>query len=960
MSRKKLFNHKINLPDLNIQFQIPRLAILGVIFMGLFCWLMVRLYHLQILEGESIQQKYVSSIEKTQRLPGTRGRIYDRNGVIVADNRLSYDLTLEDSQNYPTKAERQKTLNGIAYSLIQIVNDDVKLNTVIPIELDSDGNYVYTAEGTRLSRFKADLYGKTKIEDMSPEEASISAHDMMIYLCSKEKFSIIKQIDEVYTEEEKKKFTLPDSYSDQDVLKIANIRYGLSLNSYRKYLPYTVATDISENAMIAIMENKVELQGADILQSNVRVYSGGDSMAPILGYTGMISALELESSKAQDLDYTNQSMIGKSGIEKSMENFLKGKDGMEQFYTDVVGNRRTDPEILEEPEAGQDIHLTIDVKLQDAVYRLLEQQIAGILLANMVELTKAEMPPAKEASQIRIPVDDVYFALWNNHVIDQEGLSGSEASELEQAVYQRFLQKKDLVKEQLYQSFELKGGSYAALSTEMQGYHDYIIIDVLKKRELLSADSVSWNREEKSFREYLTEAIKNGWIDFDQIASDEKYVNIEEEERLLEDKIMEYLAVDSAFELKIYEAMIREGSISPIEVCLLLYEQEVLPREDEDYQPLILGELDPYQFIRKKINNLQITPAQLALNPCSGSAVITNPQTGEVIACVTYPAYDNNRLANQMDSNYYKKLSSDLSLPMFNRATSQLTAPGSTFKPITVMAGLSEKVIMTDTSVLCDGVFDKVDPPLRCWNRNGHGMIKSSGDALQNSCNDYLCEITYLMGTDQNGIFSENVGLEKLQSYANMFDLNKKTGIELGEAEPHVTDQFAIPSSIGQGTHNYTTTQLARYTGTLANHGTSYQLSLIKNISETDGTSIQSFAPQVESQLTLPEESWNEIAGGMNRLVNANATLKTLQINAAGKTGTAEEAKNKPNHGLFIGYAPFEKPEIAVAVRIANGYSSGNVMGVAKGIFNYYFNLEEADKILTGKAYGVSNNVRTD
>ena len=209
-------------------------------------------------------------------------------------------------------------------------------------------------------------------------------------------------------------------------------------------------------------------------------------------------------------------------------------------------------------------------------------------------------------------------------------------------------------------------------------------------------------------------------------------------------------------------------------------------------------------------------------------------------------------------------------------------------------------------------------------------------------------------------MFSEEKGLDKLREYAGLMDLDKKTGIEIGEAEPHVTDRFAIPSSIGQGNHKYTTTQIARYTSTLANHGNSYNLSLIDKVTDSDGNMIQSFKPVLQSNVSIPDYIWNDVAKGMNELVKTNATLKDLKVNAAGKTGTAEESKTRPNHGLFIGYAPFEDPQIAVTVRVANGYSSGNVVGVGKEIFNYYFHLEDPANILTGTASGVSNNLRTD
>ncbi|WP_077609518.1 penicillin-binding transpeptidase domain-containing protein [Clostridium sp. Marseille-P2415] len=952
-------NHKLqkdkNFLSLRLLERIPRLAILCIFFGFLFLALIFRLYRLQIIEGATNQEEFMSSIMKTRRIAGSRGNIYDRNGKLLASNRLSYDITLEDSQNYRTKKERQRSLNGIAWQLIRLVRDEDKLNAVLPISVDEQGNYAFTDEGWKLSRFKADFYGKSSVDDLTEAEKSKTAEELMKELCGEKKFLI----GETYTEKEQEQYGLPQSLTPKEVLQIANIRYGLSLNSYRKYLPYLVASDVSEETMVAVLEKKRSLPGADIQESSVRVYYGGESLSSILGYTGPISAEELEKGNQEGSVYTNQSVIGKGGIEKSMEGWLRGQDGMEQFYTDVVGNPKSEPEITREAQTGKDVYLTINMDLQNAVYQMLEQQIAGILLANMTESKRADMPKAADASQIRISSDEVYFALLKNHVIDTGRLQETDATDLEKAVYETFVQKKEQVFRELSDSFDASGAGYESLSSELKGYHDYLLNSV-RKEKFLSEKSGSWDRKEKSFRQYLDDCIANGWIDLSQAETSEKYVTLENGERMAEEKIIADLKEDPEFDLQIFQAMIEEGSLTGEDVEKLLYEQGVLPKEDPDYALLLNGQLNAWQFIRRKIKNLEITPAQLALNPCSGSAVVVSPRDGEVLACVSYPGYDNNRLANQMDTAYYQKLAADLSLPLFNRATSQLTAPGSTFKPVTVIAGLNEGVISTDTSVVCTGIFDKVEPALRCWKRAGHGPVLSSADALKNSCNVYLSEITYRLGTEADGTFSEGKGLSKLQEYAGLLDLDKKTGIEIGEAEPHVTDQFAIPSSIGQGTHNYTTTQIARYTATLANHGSSYDLSLLYKITDADGNTVQSFTPKLQSTVSLPDYIWNDVAKGMNELVKTNASLKDLKINAAGKTGTAEEAKNRPNHGLFIGYAPFEDPQIAIAVRVANGYSSGNVVGIGKKIFNYYFQLEDPADILTGTASSVSNNLRTD
>ena len=123
-----------------------------------------------------------------------------------------------------------------------------------------------------------------------------------------------------------------------------------------------------------------------------------------------------------------------------------------------------------------------------------------------------------------------------------------------------------------------------------------------------------------------------------------------------------------------------------------------------------------YDFMINKIYNLEIEPAQLALEPCSASAVITDVKTGDVLACVSYPGYDNNRLVNNMDTDYYAKLSTDKSTPFFNKATQQTAAPGSTFKILSTIAGMSEGVIDDGTYINCTGSFDLVTPPINCWN----------------------------------------------------------------------------------------------------------------------------------------------------------------------------------------------------------------------------------------------------
>ena len=183
-----------------------------------------------------------------------------------------------------------------------------------------------------------------------------------------------------------------------------------------------------------------------------------------------------------------------------------------------------------------------------------------------------------------------------------------------------------------------------------------------------------------------------------------------------------------------------------------------------------------------------------------------------------------------------------------------------------------------------------------------------------------------------------------------MYDMDKSSGIEIPEASPGISDQYAVPSSIGQGTHSFTTTQLARYVTTLANSGTSYSISLLDQVTDSDGKVIQDYSPSIESHVSISNNTWNVIHQGMRAVIESKYEYTDMPIAVAGETGTAQESKSRPSHALFVSYAPYEDPEIALAVRIGNGYSSTNATLVGKDIYQYYFNLVDESQLITGSA----------
>jgi len=955
------------------KIRLKRTTVLLLVFGSLSFVLFRQLFDLQIIQGENYKSEFQTRTTKKRVIKSTRGKIFDRNGKELAKNILSYSVTFEDNGSYETTREKNLTLNGVAYRVLQILKENKdSLSNTFHILLDENGNYVFDVdEGFTLNRFRADIYGHPLIDDLKKEEKNATADEMVGYLSGEKGFSIVLEGKNAYTEEELSSHGLPKSLSKQEILQIAIIRYQLNTNSFKKYMPVTIATNVSEKSVAAIMENQNLLQGIDVVEDSIRQYVEDESMAPILGYTGKASSEELENLREENPDYSNDAIIGKAGIEQYMETTLQGTDGEETVYVDNLGKvLKIDENTRIEPVSGQDVQLTIDAEWQRGIYQILKQRVAGILLSKIEAVKTFDYEGVANASQIIVPIYDVYNALVSNSVINIEKFSDEDASETEKNLYAKFQQKQQQVFDTIKNRLTGENPpAYKEEDEQMQEYLTYICNTLLRDTlNVISKDAVdtsdetykAWTKDESiSLKEYLTYAASQNWIDISKISPEGDYLDSSEVYQSLTDYIIDYLKTDLQFSKLLYKYMLHEDTISGQELCLVLYEQGVLSKEDDAYEGLSSGATSAYDFMINKIWKLEIEPAQLALMPCSASAVITDVNTGEVFACVSYPGYDNNRLANNMDTEYYTSLSLDQSSPFFNKATQQTTAPGSTLKPLSAIAGMMEGVIDDGTYIECTGKFDLVEPPINCWNLYGHGALDIR-TAIEESCNTYFNMVGYMLGQKDDGQFSETQSLSALQKYATLMGLDKKTGIELTEATPHVSDQFAVPSYIGQGTHLYTTSELARYASVLANSGTVYKQTLLDQVKDSKGEVIQEYEPQVENILDVPQNVWNDIHDGMYRVVQTHEQFNGLGIEVAGKTGTAEIDIYHPNHGLFVGYAPASEPKYAIAVRIANGYSSGNACLAANDIFKYIFKLADEETILTGIASSDTSNTSND
>ena len=955
------------------KISLKRTTVLILVFVIMSVVLVRRLFDLQIIQGEDYISKFQARTTKERVLKSTRGNILDRNGDILASNVLSYSLTLEDNGTYTSTREKNLTLNGVAYQVLQILHsngDDITHS--FHIVVDKNGEYAFdVVEGFTLNRFRADIYGQALIDDLKDEQKTATADQMMEFLTGSEKFSIVLSGDRAYTEDELTSHGLPLTLTKQEMLDIATIRYELNTNSFKKYMQVTIATNVSEKSVAAIMENKTGLQGIDVVEDSIRQYIDDESMAPILGYTGKASSEELTELRKQNPDYSNDAIVGKAGIEQYMELTLQGTDGKETVSVDNLGKvLKIDEDTKVEPVAGDDVQLTIETDWQSAIYQILKQRVAGVLLTKIDAAKTFDYTYVTDASQIRIPIYDVYNALISNSVIDITKFSNEDASDIEKNLYAKFQQKQQRVFDTI--STKLNGSNppaYKDEDEETQEYLSYICNDLLRDTlGIISKDAIdtsdatykAWTTDETiSLKDYLTYATSQGWIDISSFSPEGEYLDSEEIYQALTAYIIDYLSTDTGFSKLLYKYMLQEDTISGQEICLVLYEQGVLDKNDDDYENLASGAMGAYDFMINKIYTLEIEPAQLALMPCSASAVVVDVKTGDVVALVSYPGYDNNRLTNDMDTDYYAKLALDQSSPFFNKATQQTTAPGSTLKLLSTIAGMEEGIIDEGTYIECTGTFDYVDPPINCWYKNGHGSLDIR-TAIEQSCNYFFNMIGFQLGKVGDNEFSEVQSLNKLQEYASLIGLDRKTGIELSEATPKVSDAKAVPSYMGQGNNLFTTSELARYATVMATSGNVFKLTLLDKVMDPKGEVIQEYEPEIEDVVNISSNIWDVIHDGMRRVIQTHSQFDGLGVEVAGKTGTAELDLRHPNHGLFVGYAPASDPEYAVAIRIANGYSSGNACLIANDIFKYMYNLADKDSILTGIASTDTSDTSND
>lgn len=341
-----------------------------------------------------------------------------------------------------------------------------------------------------------------------------------------------------------------------------------------------------------------------------------------------------------------------------------------------------------------------------------------------------------------------------------------------------------------------------------------------------------------------------------------------------------------------------------------------------------------------------------------GAIVVVDVKTGEPLAIASYPTFDLSSIIED-----YSDLLEAENDPLFNRALNGAYEPGSTFKPCTAIAGLTENIINTETQIECTGLFTKYADQgyaPACWiytqtdGQLTHGYDNVT-EAIKDSCNVFFYTV------------ADNLGIRKLMEYAKNFGLGESTGIELSETTGNMAnpdnhlnydvdswvDGDTVQAGIGQSDSMFTPLQLAEYCAAIANGGTRHSAAILKSVRSYDySRQLYQKETEVLSTVDSADYNWAAVQRGMYLMANditsssstvyyalSNYSYNGVSLPVAAKTGTSQLGEDKTNNAIFMCYAPFDDPEIAVAIVVERGLSGANLSRMARNVLDAYFSL---------------------
>ncbi len=900
------------------------LAAAAVIFMIL----VGRLFYMQIVNGEEADASLTSSVTREVTIPAARGNIYDRYGRPLAVNEAAFSVEIDDSitVDYEDADAEAVSLYKKLIKNGYVVGDDLPIT--------KDAPYEFTISSDELEEWKTNI-GLTK------KQMNYTAEETLNYLY--ERFGIT---DADMTEEEKRALvSLGININDKNIM-ITNLIMTIETNGgeivdelpISQEQPYYFLLEdedeiLSWKSSVSMSEEELDYDAEESMQYLIELFGIPENISPSMQrkvaavryslylqrykkYQPVTVAREINDEVIAAVEENLDKFPGVSVETESMRVYEDG-----EIFSNIIGYIRqiSDTELQEYSEYG---YTSGDIVGKTGIEKVMELELNGQDGKMLVEVDNMGRKISTLETEAPVSGDDVFLT------IDKE-LQISAYNYLKDALADAIITR---LTSELEKDVPV---TLKQLFTSMIDSNNISVTEVMKA--------------EDGYQKVLKDIILANDPDIDVTDSEDK----------TEAKQVLTNAVDN-------------GTISYTTLIYVMIEQGVITADDNYKARIASGELTPFNVIIEKLESGDLEPAETGLEPCTGSVVVSDVNSGEVLALVTYPSYDNNELVNTFNNEYYNKLLEDPTTPLVNRPLMQKKAPGSTLKMITAIAGLETGVITPDTQIRDKGVFkDAGTPYANCliYSLNGstHGYVDVS-HALEVSCNYFFYEVGYQLGNDTENPRSLK-GITILDEYYDAFGLNSPTGVEIGESAPSMaspsykeevikwqnpeatssqtawTSGDTIRAAIGQSVNSFSAASMNKYVATLANGGTRYKMHLLDKVKSSDGTVTEEVEETVENVLEIAPENLEAVYEGMLLVTQGSKgtlrnVFKDFPIDVAAKSGTAEENKNLSSHVWFVGFAPYDDPQIAVTVMIPFGDVTGSPAAVvARNVIGEYMGL---------------------
>lgn len=904
-----------------------RLFVLLVIVAAIFAVLVCRLFYMQIVNGEEASAGITSSVTREVSMPAARGNIYDRYGRPLAVNEAAFSIEIDDSiaVDYEDKNEQVVKLYEKMKENGYTVTDN------LPISRDTEPKF--TISGDELEEWKTDI-------GLDKKQMRYDAVRTLEYLY--DSYGLDGTVDE---NKKREIVSLGINISDKNIM-IMNLIMTIESNGGEIVDELPVSED---RPYTFIIENEKEIQ-----RWKKDVSMDGE---------------ELDNTAEESMEY----LIDLFGIPQNMSPAMQRKLAAVRYslylqrfkkYQPVTVAREINDKIIAEVKENLDIFPGVSVETE-SMRKYEEGDKFSNILGYIRQISDEEL---KEYEQYGYDSGDIVGKTGIEKVMELE-LNGKDGKMLVE------VDNMGRKISTLETEAPVSGNDvFLTIDKDLQIAAYNYLEDALAEAIITRLTSELEKDVPVTLKQLFTSMIESGSISVSSIMKAEEGYQLTLKNLILSyNKDIDISDSEQKTAAKqVLTKAVEDGTLSYTTMIFVMLEQGIITADDNYRSRIVSGELSPLEIIIDKLRTGDLTPAETNLNPCSGSVVVSDVNSGKTLALVTYPSYDNNELVNTFNNEYYNKLLEDPSTPLVNRPLMQKKAPGSTLKMVTAVAALETGIITPEQTIKDEGLFTKAGTPYaRCmiYSLNGstHGYVNVS-HALEVSCNYFFYDVSYMLGGETDDPTSLK-GITILDEYYDAFGLNSPTGMEIGENPPSMaspsykeeimkwqnpeatpsqtrwTSGDTIRAAIGQSVNSFSAASMNKYIATLANGGTRYKMHLIDKVKSSDGSVTQQTEEVVENIMEIDRANLDAVYEGM-RLVTQGSkgtlrnVFKDFPIDVAAKSGTAEENKNNSSHSWFVGFAPYDNPQIAVTVMIPFGDVSGSPAAVtARNIIGEYMGL---------------------